>query len=528
MTHTDDPKPRFRMRLIATPEEFLDATCITEHYVPPKNGAGDAVADIDLSPLRDGQIVPPRLPLELLGPIAPWIEDASEAANSPADYVTASLLGAASGAIGNSRWAKGWGTWVEPPVQWWAAVGKPSSGKSPAAKVVQAALRRIEAEEFALFEPELDLYEAARERAEAALAQWKERVKDCAKSDREAPAKPAAAKIPREPMAPRLVVKDITPEALASVLAANPRGLLTVRDELSGWFKGMDRYSGGGAERSFWIEAYGGEAHPVDRKTARPFIVPHLSVAIYGGMQPDHFANLVTHAADDGLAARFLWVWPSRRPFARPTRDVDVEVAYRVLKRLRSLAMARTEEGLAPVLIEGSAAALERLAVWSRAQDDAPDHGGTLMCSWRGKARGHVLRLALVLEFLDWAFDGGRPEPAKIGDDAMRRAIEFYTSYLEPMARRVFGDAALPESHRDAGAVAKWIVQTRATSFKMRDVYRNRVGGITDAARAQRALETLCDAGWIAEAAVPFRPTGGRRTEIFNVNPGLWLALQAR
>ena len=101
-------------------------------YRPKPNGLEHAGA-IDLSPLRYGQSVPPPLPLDLLGHPAPWIARAAEAANSPADYVATSLLAAASGAIGNARWAKAWDGWAEPASLWWGAIGEPSSGKSPAA-----------------------------------------------------------------------------------------------------------------------------------------------------------------------------------------------------------------------------------------------------------------------------------------------------------------------------------------------------------------------------------------------------------
>ena len=45
------------------------------------------------------------------------------------------------------------------------------------------------------------------------------------------------------PSGRRIITNDVTPERLGSMLAANPKGLFSVRDELSGWLLGFDRYS---------------------------------------------------------------------------------------------------------------------------------------------------------------------------------------------------------------------------------------------------------------------------------------------
>src|ERR1700746_2841080 len=95
--------------------------------------------------------------------------------------------------------------------------------------------------------------------------------------------------------------------------SAAPKGLLILRDELSGWFAGMNAYNDGG--RAFWIEAYGGRPFRVERvKHPEPIVIPRLAVAVYGGTQPDKLTPLISEA-DDGLLGRMLWVWPDPIPF---------------------------------------------------------------------------------------------------------------------------------------------------------------------------------------------------------------------
>lgn len=451
------------------------------------NAANESSLAIDLSPLREGRMAPPALPLSLFGPWSTWIAKAASAANAPEDYVTAALLSAASGAIGNARWACAWNGWTEPPVLWIGLVGDPSAGKSPAIDLTHSALRQLEAEEAK--NPERWLSQPPRTAGQLA--------------------------------GPRLVVGDTTQEALAAVLSVNPRGVLIVRDELTGWLTGMNRYSGA-SDRSFYIEAYGGRAYTVDRKGGGTFSIPRLCVPLIGGVQPDRFASLITRCDDDGLAARFLYVCPDRRAFKRPTEGADGDRILHALRKLRTLQMEQGE----PVNVgcsEGAQAVLEKFC--SEPSNEAAS-GSTLFRSWCGKGRGHVLRVSLILEHLDWAYKVQNPEPKSISEEAMVRSIALYAEYFVPMAKRVFGDAMLPPAERDAGALARWIVEHRPGKLTVREVYRARIGGIATPDRARQALGVLVDAGWISEAPTRAGNTLGRMKDAYDVNVGLWQALE--
>ncbi len=97
------------------------------------------------------------------------------------------------------------------------------------------------------------------------------------RSGRRLPSTIECATAPPEPQVPRLRQHDVTIEKVVELLAhAAPKGLLIVRDELTGWIAGMNAYNGGG--RAFWIEAYGGRPYRVERKAdPNPIIVPHLA-----------------------------------------------------------------------------------------------------------------------------------------------------------------------------------------------------------------------------------------------------------
>jgi hypothetical protein len=144
-----------------------------------------------------------------------------------------------------------------------------------------------------------------------------------------------------------------------------------------------------------------------------------------------------------------------------------------------------------------------------------------------GKVPGHVLRLALVLEYLSWSEAPFRTEPAKIGETAMLSAIGLVDGYFLPMARRVFGEAAIPEQDRRAMVLARWIGETRPARFNARDTRRSIGGLLRDPKHMEQACEALVQAGWIRPAGVRSGSRAGRTSSDYEVNPALLLLREA-
>ena len=219
----------------------------------------------------------PVLPLrETLGPrLARWVVDTAEGKGSPADYVFAALLSVAGTTIGNARWASPWDGWREPPLIWTMCIGIPSAGKSPALDAVLHPLREVERPLREAARKQLDRWKEKAELAKLQEQTWKEAAKLAIKAGETPPDKPTACDIGPPPHIPRLVVNDGTIERLGAILAAQPRGTLQMRDELAGWLEGMQRYSGGGSDRPFWLEAYGGRGFTVERMGREPLTIDH-------------------------------------------------------------------------------------------------------------------------------------------------------------------------------------------------------------------------------------------------------------
>ena len=314
-------------------------------------------------------------------------------------------------AIGNTRWASPWAGWAEPPVIWTMAIGAPSANKSPGLDAVLSPLKRAERDLRAVAEASLTAWRERAEVAKLVESAWKEAAKSALKEGKEPPARPSAANPGAEPFLPRLSIADGTVERLAVIVSRQPRGTLLARDELAGWLQGMTRYSGGGSDRPFWLEAYGGRGYTVERMGRDPVHIDRLSIGVVGGIQPDRLKSLLFKSDDDGLLARFLPVWPNPAPIKRPDEGDDGGFLDMALARLLALDLVTDEKGeTRPWLVPFTEETRALLDDFRRAVRGWEAGAEGLLLSFTGKLPGLAVRLSLVLAYLDWAaVDGSEP-----------------------------------------------------------------------------------------------------------------------
>jgi putative DNA primase/helicase len=492
---------------------------------PVANIVPPVANSVDLSVMAEGRRPPPELPLEVLGPKwGLWVQNAAECCAAPKDYVFAALLAAAATTIGNSRWSKPWDGWQEPPVIWIGLIGGPSTGKSPGMDAVIDALRTLEQEDAAGYPDLLRDWQTKLEAAKCAKAAWQSQVKDAVANGNPAPAIPESAVEPEKPPRPRLVFSDATQEEIGSLMAAMPKGLLSYRDELAGWFLNFDRYGGGG-DRAFWLEAWGGRSYVIDRKKneGTPHRIHHNSISVLGGIQPDRLSSGLFNGDDDGLAARLLCVWPDPVPAARPRMAFDPQLPVIALRRLRQLGMATTEHGtptyVAVPFTEEAAAVLDG---WRTENFKTVQEASGRYASHLGKYPGMLIRLALVLEFLWWSVENG-PEPKEITGKAVTAAALLIEEYFKPMAERAYGDASVPENERHAASIAKWIAANKPEAVNPRDLrHKKGLPGLRDTDQVKAAFDVLIEAGWL-EAPEPGKGHRGRNDYV--VRPAVYRAL---
>ena len=405
--------------------------------VSPTDDESEAWPVPDLTILQTARHDPPPLPVPAIFGDAwgQWIEAAAEGKGAPCDYVAGALLAVAGSLIGKSRWAHPYGDWREPPVIWSVLVGNPSSRKSPGLDAVRAPLEALSDRLMTAAAPALEAWRKRKEIADLHDAAWREKYKQAVKKRESLPTYPAEADAGDEPLGPVLEINDATVEGLTKFLARQQRGTLVVRDELAGWLGGMNRYHGGSSDRPFWIEAYCGRRHAVDRVSRDGEEVRRLSVSLVGCIQPEPLSSLLLKPDDDGMVARFCPFWPLLSPPKRPVRMSDSGCAEQAFGRLHGLKMPTDYEGdPKPDFNPFPETAQARLDAFTREafEWEKEAEGSGLLVSFIGKTNGLSVRIALILTFLDWAASDQIDPPVEISEDYCLRAVGFVRDYALP------------------------------------------------------------------------------------------------
>jgi hypothetical protein len=507
-----------------------DLNTLLASAIPWRPGASASVKpddwpEPDMSIVSTHREAAPVFPVEVFGTFwADWLDTAAEAKGAPVDYIANALLSAAGMLLTTSRWVLAWAGWREPPIIWTANIGLPSTNKSPAGDAIAEPIRKIEEELNETFGDRLRAWKTDKAAAEVRKNEWQAKLTEAVKAGRTPTVMPEDAEEPERPHPRRLIITDVTPEKVVRMSAVNTHGLMLVRDELAGWFGGMDRYGGAGSERALWLEAYGGRPYSLDRvKDDKPIRTTMLAVCITGGIQPDRLASMILSGDDDGLASRLIYAWPEPRRPKRPTRYVDTFTGHARLRKLADLTdLSDLSE---PACIPLSGEASDLLQQWREEVAEKEKLASGLFLSWLGKLPGMAIRIALILEHLWWVGTRMTANPPEtVTTAAVTAAIAYLDGYAIPMARRAFGDAAMPQVVKDAAAIARWLLdhEKLPTVINARAIRKAAVVPASkDVERYDAALAELGEAGWLREAPARAGQNPGRRRKDWQVSPKL-------
>ena len=375
-------------------------------WQPRSDGMAADADESAVVPLR------PRLQFPLLAlpdSIAAFVEEVAAALHVSQGMVATLSLGCLAGAIGASRALEVKPGWLEIPSIWSATISEPGGGKSPALKAASGPLRERENASYCSFKH-------FEERWKEAVVEWND-----------APRR-TRGPAPERPTWDRLLVDDITSEALGTLLAEHPRGLLQLLDEMSALVRGFDQYKakGAGADRSRYLKIWSHEALHIDRKgdQGNPTYVPRPCLSIVGGLQPDVVDELRERRKNDGLIDRILFCFePHARP--RPWSEALISSATRARYNdvFEHLLRLDTEPGLhglpQPRVLRKSQAGHQ---LWTRFYDEHEDERAhpDLLPQLRGyfeKSKAYAARMALLVHLIRRVEDRGLGEERRtLGD----------------------------------------------------------------------------------------------------------------
>ena len=510
-------------------ESFLDGrpdrdkinavACAAEPDEPcPDKTEDDEPAD-DWGPIRIGSLPPAApFPIDVFpGPMARFVREAEEAIGCPPDFIAVSALVVASGAIGRSVSLKLKDDYFVGAVLWAANVGPPSDGKTPGYKIASAPVRRID--------------EGLREDHDRAMMEWD------VESSSPGPDGKKKQKLPPVPRPRRIDVDDITMEALPSIMADNPRGLIRLPDELTSIFLGMNQYKGGkGNDRPTMLKIWSGEPIKKDRVNHEaniPIRCAHPFLSIVGGIPPDKLCSMVDAAGHaDGFLDRWLFAYPDMLPVPewsiRGVSDEAISDWCELVGLLWARPMNVKEGRFIPHVAfftpDGETTWIEHYNAHS-AEMNSRDFPPSLRGPW-GKLREYAGRLALVLACLHHAPDptADPSSPPRVGPDLVKHAWRL-VAYFKAHARRVYAaiGGKAENGNDDVKALLGWIIRNDNASFSTRDIDRNFDRFKDHEAELVDALSWMTARNLIRPVMVDATSKPGRRpSPQYEANPELW------
>jgi hypothetical protein len=508
----------------------------------------------EIDPLPDS--LPPVKPLDIrLIPkvFRAWISDISARMQVPPDYSFAAVIVAIGSVIGRGCGirAKEFDDWLTIPNLFGCIVGRPSAMKTPSANEAFQPLDAMERDAKDAFEKansdgdgfaefilstqqkvlKKDLEDTIKTRhkidtSDVSAVQQADKAIADAKSKLLAAGTPNGdAPITRR----RFQTQNATVQRLAELMVENPRGILTKRDELIGWWRTMDT-PGREQDRGFHLESWDGKIpYATDTIGRGNTDVVANCQSVFGCMTPGSLSDYVFNtmqggAGDDGLLQRFqVSVWPDAlSTWEKVDREPDYvqrKRAHMVYERLAGDIPGTITDDTCPIPYLRFAPEGQEIFNQWRYQLETRligDHGlPSYLESHLGKYRSLMPTLALIFHLVDVA--DGSVEPGAVSRNAAIMAAG-YCDYLESHAHRIYSSAvgASTESARELlRRIKKGELESGCTT---RELCRKNWSKLGTPTQVETALTILEEHGYLKVVA---KPTGGRSSSTIELNPTL-------
>ena len=353
------------------------------------------------------------------------------------------------------------------------------------------------------------------------------------------------------PVQKRLCLEDVTIESTQDVLAGSPSGVLLYQDELSGFFGGMDKYSGGGRgaakDRGFWLQTWNGGPSSYNRVGRGEGIIPNMSTSMIGGIQPDVIRKLANDSYDDGFLQRTFMIMLRGAVIGKDIPTPKIVEKYRdLVRRLIDLQMPldvpakplnTREQQVQNLLHYGSENSGEKtpLRFDTGAQElreklerrhlelSQIESINKKLASHIIKYNGYFGRLCVMWHCIEHAFDARLPVTVSL--DTAQRVAHFLHDFLLPHALAFYsGVLGLADEHERIAAVAGFILAHKLETVTHRDVQRgDRTMRKLERQDTGKVFEQLEALGWVTPVVSKLG-----RTLHWNVNPEVHIRFSER
>ncbi|MBN2800789.1 MAG: DUF3987 domain-containing protein [Deltaproteobacteria bacterium] len=482
----------------------------------------------------------PSFPTHLLpDPLRRYVYEVATAKQTPTDLVGLLVLAVLSTAVLGKVKVRGWRSSRE-GTEWLAlyvvVAMNASSAKSPVFREVTAPLREGEdaaMDKAAQLNRERGGKRASLERRIKRLEKQADKTDDDAeRSGLEAQINTLHAELETltTRVSHRLLVDDITPEALPLRLRENMERLAVFSDE-----GGIFRTVGGRFNHSIpnidvVKKGWDGGSHTVDRVGRADPIRLRAPVLTFGlAIQPSVVEEVTAQPEfrSTGLIARFLWSMPKslvgHRDMDPPAMTREAGEAYDALiQKLLALEVPSDPKGrIIPKVMNLSDEAYELFKAFRTRQEPRLAEGADLdlLSDWAGKLPSQVLRIAALLTIVDRAnTPDEEPLAGEVSASSMRAAIELGEGYLLTHAG---ASIFKPDSYETVASVLVGWLKSRPRMTQLSETEARKVVeralGRSGASFLGAGLELLSEHRYIRRVEMEKRR--GRPRNVWEVNP---------
>lgn len=377
----------------------IEAAITTEPLLPDDQN--------DDEPSKESEYLPkpPEVPLHVFpNRIQSLLINIATACNTPLQIPVACFLGKLAGLIGRSRRILVKESWSEPGNLWIGLVARSGEGKTPVLKKFFGPIERLEHE----------AQELTNQQYKDTIEDWKQRRAAIKKDGGDYS---LLDERPEKPIAKQMICDDASIESLGQILAANPKGVQWLKDELCGLISDLSRYSNksdSGKERL--LSSYDCGRWKTTRVTNQKRNVDILQacVSIFGGIQPGRMAQAFKGDsggidAESGFLQRFIFIRSENDKPRYFTEDVVTKENITLLEKIAAhlwewdIKLDENGNEISPY-VPLSDKALEAYKAWhDRIANEAHVSENPSLYE---KLKGQALRLCLNLHCLDAALKG--------------------------------------------------------------------------------------------------------------------------
>ncbi len=353
-------------------------------------------------------------------PIQEIFKSINETLNFPIDFIGASILYAASVAIGNTFRAEIFPGFDQNAVLYIVIVSKRGKIKS---HPLNWALKPIAEKDNSNYE----LFEKKNREFEKVVSKPKKERLENGFDD------------PIKPIWKQHLVSDFTPEALATVHKFNKRGLGVHTDELATWFKNFNRYNKG-SEQEFWISVWSGSTIKINRKTSDPINIALPFICVAGTIQTGLLKELAANRIENGVLDRLLFAFPDnlkKKPWSKiklPQRIID-NYNMIISNLLEMMPEQNDFENFKPQVLNFAPQAEQIVRNWqSEIAEKENQIEDEVLSGINAKMESYVIRFSLIIELIRFAC--GQSNKGLIGIEAVQGALKL-VDYFTKSALKV-------------------------------------------------------------------------------------------